>query len=484
VIADKSNIVVVCDLYPCFAKVLYTTRGRVAHKRGQAVNAVGNHRAIGFYLGDDCLSDMKTFMSHVPNALDEIQREGLQINGCHINIMFWLGGDLKFITAMLGLAGNSTIHPCPFCLVSDSNNKSQLHFTREQLLQARVEDRTIDMISRHAHCYDGADYDCLLCKNVKKKIKSVSVTSDSASLVFDNDRQRREWQQSHYSVVPQQRPFFHFIPISRIVTDILHIELRIVPVLWKYTVIANCRDASHVADICQWVFDTQRVIISKDTVVQNSRGVVNTIGTESWPGRTCRRILIIHEDCLREVYGSNTNAGIYYEVWQEFINFLHELKYGCPIDTPEYWPGYADRLKFKAEKFLHKFQQIAGASGFTPYMHALLSHVPEIARVFGSLAKGCSQGAEALHQRIHKTTSTSNRREDTLGAQVLTREVMTTLSLDQRNIKLRGGGVPIDESTEHVHGGYMSRKERTEYEDMMTKACLACSQRLQVQSRP
>jgi hypothetical protein len=181
---------------------------------------------------------------------------------------------------------------------------------------------------------------------------------------------------------------------------------------------------------------------------------------------------------LREVYGSNTNAGIYYEVWQEFINYLFEVKYGCPIDTPEHWPRHADRLKFKAEKFLQKFQQVAGASGFTSYMHALLSHVPEIVREFGSLPKGCSQGAEALHQRIHKTTSTSNRREDTLGAQVLTREVMTTLSVDQRNLKLRGRRDPIDESMEHVHGGYMSRKERTEYEDMMRKACLACSQRL------
>jgi len=288
------------------------------------VNSVGNHRAIGFYLGDDCLSDMKTFMSHVPEALEAIQREGLEINGCQINIQFWLGGDLKFITAMLGLAGNSTIHPCPFCLVSDSKNKSQLHFTREQLLEARVEDRTISMIMRHAHYHDGADYDCLLCKDVKKKIKSVCVTAtSSSSLVFGNDRQRREWQQSHYSVVPHQRPFFYFIPVSRIVTDILHIELRIVPVLWKFTIIANCRDASHVADICQWVFDTQRVIISKDTVVQNSRGAINTIGTESWPGRTCRRILIIHEDCLREVYGSSSGAEVYYEVWQELINFLY-----------------------------------------------------------------------------------------------------------------------------------------------------------------
>ena len=96
--------------------------------------------------------------------------------------------------------------------------------------------------------------------------------------------------------------------------------------LWKITITANFKDATHVDDIWQWVFNKQRVIINKDTIVQNSRGDINTIGAEPYPGRTFRRILIIHEDCLREVYGSNTNAGIYDKVWQKLVIFLFELK--------------------------------------------------------------------------------------------------------------------------------------------------------------
>jgi hypothetical protein len=138
-------------------------------------------------------------------------------------------------------------------------------------------------------------------KNVKKKIKYVPVTSTSPPLVFDNDNQRRQWQQLHLSIYHQRRPFFLFIPVSRVVIDTLHIELRTIPVLWKVTVSARCRDASYLADICQWVFDTQRVIITKSTSVQISRGIVNIIGTEYWTSRTCRRILIIHEEVLREV---------------------------------------------------------------------------------------------------------------------------------------------------------------------------------------
>jgi hypothetical protein len=85
------------------------------------------------------------------------------------------------------------------------------------------------------------------------------------------------------------------------------------------------------------------------------------------------------------------------------------------------------------------------------------------------------QGVEALHQRIHKTTATSNMREDSLGSQVLTREVMTTLSVDKRNIKLKNRDRT---AAEHVHEGYMSKKKRSEYEAMMTRACDACSLRL------
>ena len=188
-------------------------------------------------------------------------------------------------------------------------------------------------------------------KNVKKKIRSLLVSSTSPPLFFENDNQRRQWQQQHFSVYPQRRPFFHFIPVSRVVIDTLHIELRIITVLWKFTVSARCRDAAHLADICQWVFDTQRILISKSTAVQNSRGVVNTIGTESWHGRTCRRILIIHEDVLREVSNRGTHddssQDIHLQLWQEFINWLAELKYGLLIDTPDHWDSHADRLKEK-----------------------------------------------------------------------------------------------------------------------------------------
>ena len=120
-----------------------------------------------------------------------------------------------------------------------------------------------------------------------------------------------------------------------------------------------------------------------------------------------------------------------------------------------------------------KFQRVAGANDFTPYMHCLIAHVPNIVRRFGGMVKGCSQGVEALNQRIQKTTSTSNRHEGTLGAQVLSKEVMATMASDLKGIKLKC----ISHAAQHDHGGYMPKKEREEHDAMLHKVLDDCRNR-------
>jgi hypothetical protein len=120
------------------------------------------------------------------------------------------------------------------------------------------------------------------------------------------------------------------------------------------------------------------------------------------------------------------------ELWQHFCFFLSKLKHGLPVDEKEYCSDHADRLKMKVERIAATFQRIAGASGFIPYIRVILNHVCEVVRWFGGNIKGCSHGAKCLHQRIENTTATSNRHEDTLGSQVLTREEMSTMASAQK----------------------------------------------------
>jgi hypothetical protein len=61
-------------------------------------------------------------------------------------------------------------------------------------------------------------------------------------------------------------------------------------------------------------------------------------------------------------------------------------------------------------------------------------------------------------------------REDTLGAQVLTREVMSTMASDLKGIKIKCNS----HVAQHEHGEYLPQKEREEYDAMVHKALEDC----------
>jgi hypothetical protein len=68
-------------------------------------------------------------------------------------------------------------------------------------------------------------------------------------------------------VVEGQGPFFPFIPVSKALVDILQLELRLCPVIWRLTV-SNHVNKEGLKKICQWVYDKHKIVISKDIVVQ------------------------------------------------------------------------------------------------------------------------------------------------------------------------------------------------------------------------
>jgi hypothetical protein len=51
-----------------------------AKTEGAGVNSTANMLPIGFYLGDDCLKELKEFMPHLPAMLKKIQDGGLDID--------------------------------------------------------------------------------------------------------------------------------------------------------------------------------------------------------------------------------------------------------------------------------------------------------------------------------------------------------------------------------------------------------------------
>jgi hypothetical protein len=193
--------------------------------------------------------------------------------------------------------------------------------------------------------------------------------------------------------------FLPFVPVSRVMVDILHLELRVCPAIWRLTV-SNHVSKEELANICQWVYDEHKIIISKDTAVQSSTGKENSIGSSSWPGKTCSKIMQIYPDVMKMVHvkqkGKNLEACML--CWDYFVLLMKNLKEGCDDNDPDSVEAHANRVEALCENMIEAFVEAGLAMNrVTVYMHIAQAHLPEQIRRAGSMSKGSSQGAEHLH---------------------------------------------------------------------------------------
>ena len=432
-----------------------------AKKEGSGCNSKTNMIPIGFYLGDDCLKDMQQYMPHLPAMLQKLQDEGVTIDDTKLDVEFWLGGDLKFVTAMFGMSGNSSSNPCPLCKASHSKKCRQLHLTKAELQKGKVDARTVAEIQELAHLYLGRNVKCRACsKQITKDITHPQRTTHG----------RQSWQKKHFMVKEGEGPFLPFIPVSRVLVDILHLELRICPVLWRLTV-SNHVDKKKLQAICQWVSDKHKVIISKGTAVQSSTGMTNKIGSNSWPGRTCAKIMQIYPEVMAKVHVSNgQNKKVCIKCWEYFVVLMHTLKQGCNDSDPEAVTKHADAVGALAEKLIQACIDAGlGMDRVTVYMHIAQAHLGEQIKLIGSMSKGSSQGAEFLHQdtqdlsRRHTNKSRMHTCGTTLQKSLCKQEASQKPDFGHR----KGKG------QESLPGGHLSKADREvrhqKYEKILEK---------------
>eukprot|EP00873_Tetraselmis_striata_P036430 jgi/Tetstr1/456694/TSEL_043395.t1 len=99
----------------CVAKCIYDDSS--LNDKSQKVNSVNNHVLLTFFLMDDCWTDLQLHASHIPDDLEQLQREGVHVNGKHYNIKVLAGGDMKILSGLLGHCGCSSLFPCIYCIV-------------------------------------------------------------------------------------------------------------------------------------------------------------------------------------------------------------------------------------------------------------------------------------------------------------------------------------------------------------------------------
>ena len=134
-------------------KVIYNAK----KVEGQGVNTIFNQRAFAFYLGDDDLHSLKESIPDLDQSIRKLVDDGVVVDlqdgtpAIPVSLHMFLGGDLKFLNAVLGLGLNSGSYPCPFCTAGRFIHKPQCHLTRAELDAAGVLQRTIAWQQDLAH---------------------------------------------------------------------------------------------------------------------------------------------------------------------------------------------------------------------------------------------------------------------------------------------------------------------------------------------
>ena len=414
-------------------------------QEGDGCNTVQNQKALGFYLGDDCLQDFKLNAPNLPMQLDKLQKGGLMIEGKKINVELLLGGDLKFITALMGLTNNASLFPCPFCITHKYLLGESLEELEKKTMEAALTSSQ-KVVDKAMQEIEDIDKDTGLTKPQKKTMKAhirktINETKKAAPVVYLGPRTVEQQQmlahmraceccpgaksgqeltadgprkdpertatevalntQHHFSTKEGEGPYLWMILVCNIIADVLHIVLRVVPVIYRATVSRHVHPAEQ-ASIAQWVFDYKGVLVSSSTALQSKSGTSNTMGTESWPGNTCDAIITLYEDLMGMVHVvESQNHRDAMECWETFIMYNEEVIHGCKDDNdPTCRQQHSQTLQKLANNFIMAYKKASGSSTCTPYMHVMQIDLPRMALRFGNLMKYSSQGVERLHQWV------------------------------------------------------------------------------------
>ena len=389
-------------------KIIYddTAGTRLA---GHTVNSVANNKLLCLYVGDDCYSNMKEYAGDIPEKLRLIAEEGVTVDGVHSTVKFLGGGDSKLLCSWLGLAGGASNFGCFTCETHAELWHLSFAELKEKLRGAddadnpdpipyRDTDRQADM----SHVPRAVTFTCPCCNK--------DIHPNEQPTQFRDSRQRQAWQQLHLGTMHFCNPFFGWLPADRFVMDILHLVLRVVPVLFKHTVSSQL-DPEQLEDVCRMFSDRTGVHISCGGAGQSAKGTKEERNpTECWSGEVCYTLMDDIMRVMEDAYLDQLQADedplklqryhASVEVWRAFICILAAIHEGCDDTDQASIEAHADEVEGLAEVFRQRYLQIASTRQVTVYMHHLWHHAATHIRRWGSLNKLSSQGTEAVHQVV------------------------------------------------------------------------------------
>lgn len=320
--------------------------------------------------------------------IEEVQNlKTVIVKGKSVDIVLFLGGDLKFLNIVMGIDACSCKFSCLWCKCPSTDRWDT--------------DKEWSMI------------------DAKKGARSVSEIEQMSNL-----KQRTAKFNCSFP------PLFMSIPVHRVVPDTLHLFIRIADQLVNHLV-CELRLADNLPKSLSSFSVTQYSNISKFQEFIHQMGIndwyfyvdkgTKQICTRDFTG--VEHLKIFQNIDIEDMIPHHPKCKCIKEIWSEFLSLIVELK-GFPVHCND---ADIQRFQVRAKQWQNKFNEVYMTKHVTPYMHILTSHVPESLQLYGNLENYCQQGLEKLNERV---TSWFFRASDHTGLSALTQVMLKQNRLD------------------------------------------------------
>lgn len=349
------------------------------------VLAANGNKVLAVINGPETYSTLQESLKDLFQEMDAIQQAGhvITANG-NVPVELFLGGDMKFILMVLGLSGATATHACPWCKV----HKNRRHST--------------EYMTEH---YNSPP----VARSIEELANNKPVQVDHVSVTDGKPTARNKYGQ-------KQKPLVH-IPLTHVVLDELHLMLRVTDVLTNALVRdamtkdklagnkkvlegPNLQDLIAAIRKCGVTFS----VWEKSNADGSSGGLYDFT---SLMGPDKKNLLTSLPGNIREAGCLSTaTQDKVVSLWESFSSLYDNLRKLQPSSVTEFQQNAQAWVRNFCE--LGNHQAGYGQARVTPYMHALVYHVPEIAKQHGSVQQFSGHGVEKFNdmaRRIHHEKS-------------------------------------------------------------------------------
>lgn len=339
---------------------------------GANPNSPGGNHTIALLNTGENYTDL---LESLEDIRDEIQHlKSLSLDGVQYGVEFFLGADWKYLALIIGIEAANARYSCIWCTCpsEDRHDISKEWSFRDKDKGAR----TIEDIQRLAA--------------LKKR-------------GFGCARQ----------------PIFPSIPIDHVIPDVLHLFLRICDVLINLLILELRRlDGIEKSKLQTFDRSKTRHVVKYEEFLNNECKISFHMyldkekKTLKWRDlRGPEKIQLLKVVNLPNLFPEINNATKIQEIWVEFREIYGVLRSTTPLSTSE-----VKTFKSRIWKWLTLFLSVYQTKHVTPYMHLLVSHIPEFLEKYGTISQFSQQGLEKLNDDITKDyfRSTNHRDPDAL----------------------------------------------------------------------